>query len=224
MNLKWRNWIVATALLTALAAVLTGAGPVWAAEEIVMENDIEYSNPDNQHLQLNMARPNGSGPYPAVVCIHGGGFRAGTRQGYDGLIKKLARERVRRGDGHLPSGAEVPVSRGGLRREGRGPLAARQRGEVQHRSGPHRHDRRLGGRAPRAVPGRDGGPEAVRRRRRQPRPVEPRGVRGQLLRPERLHQVVRQKRRCRRSAAAVSRRQPGASPRSGTSSPARSIG
>jgi acetyl esterase/lipase len=25
------------------------------------------------------------------VCIHGGGFRAGTRDGYDGLIKKLAK-------------------------------------------------------------------------------------------------------------------------------------
>ena len=86
-----QNWVVATALA---AAALAGALPLRAqnetANEIVVENDIEYSNPDNQHLQLNMARPTGSGPYPAVVCIHGGGFRAGTRQGYDGLIKKLA--------------------------------------------------------------------------------------------------------------------------------------
>jgi acetyl esterase/lipase len=37
-----------------------------------------------------LARPDGSGPFPAVVCIHGGGFRAGAREGYDGLIKKLA--------------------------------------------------------------------------------------------------------------------------------------
>lgn len=58
--------------------------------KIVTENNIEYANPDNQHLQLNMARPEGAGPFPAVVCIHGGGFRAGTRDGYDGLIKKLA--------------------------------------------------------------------------------------------------------------------------------------
>jgi acetyl esterase/lipase len=61
-----------------------------AQQPILTENDIEYANPDNQHLQLNMARPTGVGPFPAVICIHGGGFRAGTRQGYDGLIKKLA--------------------------------------------------------------------------------------------------------------------------------------
>lgn len=58
--------------------------------KVLVENNIEYANPDNQHLQLNMARPEGTGPFPAVVCIHGGGFRAGTRDGYDGLIKKLA--------------------------------------------------------------------------------------------------------------------------------------
>jgi acetyl esterase/lipase len=32
-------------------------------------------------LQLNLARPKASqGPRPAVLCIHGGGFRAGGLQ------------------------------------------------------------------------------------------------------------------------------------------------
>ncbi len=62
----------------------------WAEGEVTMEKDVEYANPDNQHLQLNIARPKGNGPFPAVMCIHGGGFRAGTRNWYDGLIKKLA--------------------------------------------------------------------------------------------------------------------------------------
>ncbi len=58
---------------------------------VVFERGIEYSNPDNQHLQLNLARPkNGSGPMPAVLSIHGGGFRAGHRDGYNGLCLKLA--------------------------------------------------------------------------------------------------------------------------------------
>jgi acetyl esterase/lipase len=61
-----------------------------APGDVIVENDIEYSNPDDQHLQINMARPKGDGPFPAILCIHGGGFRAGTRDGYNGLIKKLA--------------------------------------------------------------------------------------------------------------------------------------
>src|SRR2546425_12149129 len=78
-----------------LVAVLM-SGAVRAAElqlpeNVLFERNIEYANPDGQHLQLNLARPKtGSGPFPAVVCIHGGGFRAGTRQGYDGLCLKLA--------------------------------------------------------------------------------------------------------------------------------------
>lgn len=60
-------------------------------ESVVWEEGIEYTNPDNQHLQLNLARPKaGEGPFPAVICIHGGGFRAGKRDGYDGLCVKLA--------------------------------------------------------------------------------------------------------------------------------------
>src|SRR5262245_2113936 len=61
-----------------------------AQADVVVENDVEYTNAANQHLQLNMARPKSPGPHPAIICIHGGGFRAGNRQTYDGLIKKLA--------------------------------------------------------------------------------------------------------------------------------------
>jgi acetyl esterase/lipase len=60
-------------------------------EGVVFERDVEYANPDGQHLQLNLARPKeGDGPFPAVVCIHGGGFRAGNREGYNGTVLKLA--------------------------------------------------------------------------------------------------------------------------------------
>ncbi len=60
-------------------------------EGVVFETGLEYSNPDGQHLQLNLARPKtGDGPFPTVLCIHGGGFRAGKREGYDKLCLTLA--------------------------------------------------------------------------------------------------------------------------------------
>ena len=67
-----------------------------AAELVIPDNitftrDIEFANPDNQHLQVNLAEPkSGQSPFPAVVCIHGGGFRAGKREGYDKLLLTLA--------------------------------------------------------------------------------------------------------------------------------------
>ena len=72
-------------------SLLWSAAAQLRAAEIVFEEGIEYANPDEQHLQLNLARPKqAEGKLPAVVCIHGGGFRAGERKGYDGLCKKLA--------------------------------------------------------------------------------------------------------------------------------------
>ena len=62
-------------------------------DNVIFEPDIQYANPDGQHLQLDLARPkSGTGPFPAVLCIHGGGFRAGSRQGYDGLCLRLAEQ------------------------------------------------------------------------------------------------------------------------------------
>ena len=65
--------------------------PPAVPDTVTFETGIEYTNPDGQHLQLNLARPKaGDGPFPAVVCIHGGGFRAGKREGYDAQCIRLA--------------------------------------------------------------------------------------------------------------------------------------
>ena len=61
--------------------------------EVVFEEGVEYANPDDQHLKLNLARPKDVKPdekLPAVVCIHGGGFRAGDRKGWDTFCRTLA--------------------------------------------------------------------------------------------------------------------------------------
>jgi acetyl esterase/lipase len=86
-------------LLSALA-ILLAAYPAPAQkppaklgvpESVLFEPGIEYANPDGQHLLLDLARPKTSpGQLPAVVCIHGGGFRAGSRTGYDALCVRLA--------------------------------------------------------------------------------------------------------------------------------------
>ena len=60
-------------------------------ENVLFERGIEYANPNNQHLQLNIAKPKHSdAPLPCVLCIHGGGFRAGNREGYNPLLIKFA--------------------------------------------------------------------------------------------------------------------------------------
>src|ERR687889_324950 len=73
------------------AVLICGGGA--ARAEVLFEEGIEYANPDEQHLKLNLARPKEvkeGERLPAVVCIHGGGFRAGDRKGWDERCKKFA--------------------------------------------------------------------------------------------------------------------------------------
>src|SRR3954452_17555693 len=81
-------------LLVALAASPAAAQKSPAVpDDVAFEPGIEYADPDGRHLKLDLARPKtGDGPFPAVVCIHGGGFRAGSREGYDGLCVRLAQK------------------------------------------------------------------------------------------------------------------------------------
>ena len=77
-------------LLCLPLAHLTAATPT-VPENVSFETGIEFANPADQHLKLDLAMPKtGAGPFPAIVCIHGGGFRAGTREGYDNLCLTLA--------------------------------------------------------------------------------------------------------------------------------------
>ncbi|HXD89397.1 MAG TPA: alpha/beta hydrolase [Urbifossiella sp.] len=83
--------LLAFAILFSFATSASAQKLPAVPDNVIFEPGIEYTNPDGQHLKLNMARPKtGDGPLPAIICIHGGGFRAGSREGYNNLCIKLA--------------------------------------------------------------------------------------------------------------------------------------
>jgi alpha-L-fucosidase 2 len=63
-------------LLFALCAVL--AAPARAE----MKNDVEFAKVDGESLTLDAFVPEGPGPFPTAILVHGGGFINGTKQSY----------------------------------------------------------------------------------------------------------------------------------------------
>ncbi len=82
-----KPWIPLSMILAAtLFSSLASAG------EITFREGIVYAQPTGETLKLNLARPaTGNGPFPTVLCIHGGGFAGGQREDYDELCRKFAR-------------------------------------------------------------------------------------------------------------------------------------
>ncbi|WP_165223427.1 alpha/beta hydrolase [Aquisphaera insulae] len=73
-----------------VAMVLTSASA--RGEDVRFQAGIIFSEPGGESLRLDLARPaSGDGPFPAVICIHGGGFSGGRREDYDDLCRKFAR-------------------------------------------------------------------------------------------------------------------------------------
>ncbi|HYP05844.1 MAG TPA: alpha/beta hydrolase, partial [Bryobacteraceae bacterium] len=60
-------------------------------DDVAIERDVQYSNV-GQRLAMDILRPKAepSEPRPAVVMIHGGGFRAGSRNSYLPAAIRLA--------------------------------------------------------------------------------------------------------------------------------------
>ena len=59
-------------LLSLCVAVVARAG---------LQTDIEYGLADGESLKLDAYVPDGAGPFPAVILVHGGGWNAGDKSG-----------------------------------------------------------------------------------------------------------------------------------------------
>lgn len=75
-----------TVALSLLLAFLTGCAvpgryiDALPPDQVEVKTDITFSKPGGQNLDLDLARPKvGKGPWPAVVCIYGGGWVSGSR-------------------------------------------------------------------------------------------------------------------------------------------------
>ena len=51
------------------------------AARAALQTDIEYGNVDGVSLRLDVSVPDGPGPFPTVILIHGGGWNAGDKSG-----------------------------------------------------------------------------------------------------------------------------------------------
>jgi acetyl esterase/lipase len=72
------------------AGRLTGALQVPAS--VVYEPDLVYRTINGTELRLDLARPRRPGRFPAVICIHGGGWLHGSHKAHVPLSLKLAQE------------------------------------------------------------------------------------------------------------------------------------
>lgn len=77
-------------LRSVLILLLFGPATLCRAEEVVTEQGVEYSRAGDVSLQLNISRPKSDKLAPAILCIHGGGFRAGKREAWDARCQKMA--------------------------------------------------------------------------------------------------------------------------------------
>src|SRR5579862_9777886 len=59
-------------ILFGLAAAVLSAAPV-------DKQNVEYGNPGGHALLLDLHVPDGAGPFPAAILVHGGGFDAGSK-------------------------------------------------------------------------------------------------------------------------------------------------
>jgi len=80
------NRIAISILLLGLAA-----GVMASEHRFERTRDIVYKEVDGRKLRLNTFVPRGDGPFPAVLVVHGGAWRAGSRTQLTMYAKSLAR-------------------------------------------------------------------------------------------------------------------------------------
>lgn len=83
--------VVISSLVLALAALLFLVLKQRSAPEITVKRDLVYGKGGDTNLQLDLAMPDaGGGPFPAIVFLHGRGWRAGNRLEMNHFIEGVA--------------------------------------------------------------------------------------------------------------------------------------
>jgi acetyl esterase/lipase len=81
------GWAAATLMVTLAAAGARGADE----PKVKTERDIPYTKAGGAELKLDLAAPEqGEGPFPAVLVIHGGAWRAGDKGDVGGVLREFA--------------------------------------------------------------------------------------------------------------------------------------
>jgi acetyl esterase len=62
-----------------LFSVLALAGAATLAAAPLDQKDVEYGHPGGKALLLDLHVPDGAGPFPAAILVHGGGFDEGSK-------------------------------------------------------------------------------------------------------------------------------------------------
>jgi acetyl esterase/lipase len=85
-------WLGGLGGLLGLGLFVWGMVPAGDAPTTRHAKDIIFATPGGSPLRLDLATPTtGTGPFPAVVCIHGGGWITGDRKEMAATIDVLAR-------------------------------------------------------------------------------------------------------------------------------------
>jgi acetyl esterase/lipase len=81
MSIRW--------IVVALVGVVV---PVWAEPKPALDLDLTYAKVGEKEIKLDLARPEGKGPFPCVVLFHGGGWRMGNKKDVRSWLPFLAKE------------------------------------------------------------------------------------------------------------------------------------
>lgn len=82
------------ALCACLFLMITLSATASRADEVKVTNeyDVVYAKPGETELKLDLARPaEGDGPFPAVLVIHGGGWRGGNKRDMRPALAEFAK-------------------------------------------------------------------------------------------------------------------------------------
>jgi len=85
---RWLSFTLAMAFVG--CCVAAAQEPKKPDGQVTLVKDVVYGKGGDRDMMLDLALPDTKEPRPCIVCVHGGGWRGGKRQDFQGLVKLLA--------------------------------------------------------------------------------------------------------------------------------------